>query len=102
MEIAKLYEDEIFQIEQHMYNTEKAICYALDQLGLKLGKDFEFFVEIDNIPFTKSKKHKVDLMLTSRINGSKRGEELSELSIRRLQEYIEYRNNDLKKWRGLR
>lgn len=71
MEIAKLYEDEIFQIEQHMYNTEKAICYALDQLGLKLGKDFEFFVEIDNIPFTKSKKHKVDLMLTSRIDGSK-------------------------------
>lgn len=66
MEIAKLYEDEIFKIEKHMYNTEKAICYVLDQSGLKLGDDFEFFKEIDNIPFTKSKKHKVDVMLTSR------------------------------------
>lgn len=37
MEITKLYEDEIFKIEKHLYNTEKAICYILDQLGLKLG-----------------------------------------------------------------
>lgn len=173
MEIAKLYEDEIFQIKPRMYNTEKAICYTLDKLGLRLGKDFEFFVGIDNIPFTKSKKHKVDLMLTSRIdesklyveikgmmtywevnklkflltetgkdfyilqlteldwikpyrgksakaafnkskkdfetqvnelvdfvNGSKTGEELAELSKTRLQEYLEYRNNDLDNWRN--
>lgn len=72
MEIAKLYEDNIFQIESHMYNTEKAICYALDQFGLKLGEDFDFFVEIDNVPFTKSKKHKVDVMLTSRKNRNKK------------------------------
>lgn len=71
MEIAKLYEEAVFQIKPRMYNTEKAICYTLDKLGLKLGKDFKFFVGIDNIPFTKSKKHKVDLMLTSRIDESK-------------------------------
>ena len=66
MEIAKLYEDEFFKLEKHLYNTEKSICYTLDQLGLKIGEDFEFFKEIDNIPFTKSKKHKVDVVLTSR------------------------------------
>lgn len=68
MEIAKLYEDEFFKIEKYLYNTEKSICYALDQLGLKIGEDFEFFKEIDNIPYTKSKKHKVDVVLTSRID----------------------------------
>lgn len=71
MEIAKLYDENIFHINSYMYNTEKAICYALNQSGLKLGKDFQFFIEIDNIPFTKSKKHKVDVMLTSKKDGSK-------------------------------
>ena len=71
MEIAKLYEDELFQIKHKMYNTEKAICYVLDKLGLKLEEDFKFFTEIDNTPFTKSNKHKVDVMLTSRKDGSK-------------------------------
>ena len=72
MEIAKLYEDEVFKIEKHMYNTEKAICYVLDQSGLILGEDFEFFKEIDNITFTNSKKHKVDVMLTSRKDRNKK------------------------------
>lgn len=71
MEIAKLFENEYFNIKPYMYNTEKAVCYTLDQLGLKLGVDFKFFEEIDNIPFTKSKKHNVDLMLTSRKDASK-------------------------------
>lgn len=71
MEIAKLYEEEAFQIKVRMYNTEKAICYTLGHLGLRLGRDFDFFTEIDDIPFTKGKKHKVDIMLTSRIDGSK-------------------------------
>lgn len=71
MEIAKLYEEEAFQIQSRMYNTEKAICYTLDKLGLKLGEDFDFFREIDDIPFTRGKKHKVDIMLTSRKDGSK-------------------------------
>jgi hypothetical protein len=172
MEIAKLYDEEIFQIKKHLYNTEKAICYALDQLGLKLGDDFVFFKEIDNIPFTKSKKHKVDIMLISRkdrsklyveikgqmtylevnklrylhdrtphffyilqlteldwikpykgktakaaynksktdfekqinelvefVNGNVTGEELSRRSIQRLNDYIVYRNGDLKRWK---
>lgn len=151
--------------------TEKAVCYYLEEKGLKENKQFETQKYIYNILFCKSKRHKVDLILKNNLgdklyveikgemtylevnklryllnethynfyilqlteidwdkpfekSGYKRkiqksifdfeqqigellnfvdgnipGEELTEISRKRLNRYIRYRGNDLKRWR---
>lgn len=152
--------------------TEKAVCLALKKEGFKEDVDFETQKNIDNIPFCKKKKHKVDLILYNRegdklfveikghmtflevnklrylleetpynfyilqlteidwikpyeksgfkfkilkskddfekqmcelenfIKGIISGEELSEITKKRLKDYINYRRKDLKRWKG--
>lgn len=50
--------------------TEQAICYALEDKGLRYDEHFTLYKTIDNIAFNKTKKHVVDLVLTS-CNGDK-------------------------------
>jgi|GEM_PF-6418057 len=51
--------------------TEKAIYIALLKKGLEYERDFLFHKEIEDVPFNKSNKHKVDLVLTTRHDGDK-------------------------------
>ena len=45
--------------------TEKAVCYKLEEEGIKHERAFETHVKIDDVPFNKSGKHEVDLKLKS-------------------------------------
>lgn len=65
------------------YFTEKSICYALLEKGLKMDEDFIFHVEIDGVPFNKNSKHEVDLKLKSH-----KGDELF-VEIKGMMTYLE-------------
>lgn len=52
------------------FYTERAICYALVENGIKYEEEFELHIKIDNIPFNKTKVHEVDIVLKSH-NGEK-------------------------------
>lgn len=71
MTFAKKHHDYYSQFDEDVNPiTEKAVCYALCEKGLKYGKDFSAHEKIDNVAFNKRGKHDVDLVLTSR-NGDK-------------------------------
>ena len=151
--------------------TEKAVYITFKKKGFKENEHFEKQKDIDNIPFCKRKKHKVDLILNNKegeklyveikghmtylevnklryllektpynfyilqlteidwiipyeksefkfktlkskydfekqmgelvkfIEGTIAGNELSEISKKRLKDYINYRRKDLKRWK---
>lgn len=152
--------------------TEKSVCYALKEKGIKLMRDFRLHSIIGDVPFNKRKKHAVDLVLKSHnghelfveikgqmtylevnkllylhrtplnfyilqlteidwiepydkskhksmkqkskddfekqidelvdfVKGTVSGKELSERSIKRLNDYIDFRKKDLEVWEAL-
>ena len=58
------------QIDKLKNITEKSIYIALEEKGLIFNDNFAFHQKIDNVLFNESKKHDVDLVLTSR-NGER-------------------------------
>lgn len=71
MSYAKEYHEEHPQFDDPRNPiTERAICYALEEKGVNYRQAFRLHEPINNIAFNKSKKHVVDLVLTSQ-NGEK-------------------------------
>lgn len=66
MSYVKEHHDEYPQFDKYSrYLTERSICYALENKGIKFEVDFELHKTIDDVPFNKTKKHEVDFVLKS-------------------------------------
>ena len=98
MSFAKEQHDDYLQFDDlTKHITEKAVCYALEERGVRYGTNYELHKVIDNIPFTKRKKHEVDFLFKSSNGGELYVEikgQMTYMEVNKLRFLLEYSNLD--------